>query len=132
MNYFYDTATEMEMIRASKKWVDVLEDEDRKISSQDRKERRHTVHYDVSFEAGSWLASDKDNPFYNLCRETPEEMKRRLRRAIRQLTEDQQRLIDYIYYRGYSMKAFAEMEGVHPSTVTRHHQEIIKKLKEIV
>lgn len=131
MNYFYDTATEMEMIRASKKWVDVLEDEDRKISSQDRKERRHTVHYDVSFEAGSWLASDKDNPFYNLCRETPEEMKKRLRYAIRQLTEDQQRLIDYIYYRGYSMKAFAEIEGVSAMAISKRHQTIIKKLREI-
>ena len=131
MNYFYDTATEIEMIKTSKKWVDVLEHEDRKIASQNRKERKHNLHYDPNMEYGDWLSSEKDNPFYNLCRETHEEKLNRLRYAIRQLSEDQQRLIEYVYYKGYSMKAFAELEGVHPSTVTRWHKEIIKKLREI-
>lgn len=131
MNYFYDTATEKVFIEASKKWTDIVKEEDRKISSQNRRHRRYTLHYDESLEGGEWLASDKDNPFYNLCRETHEEKLNRLRYAISRLTEDQQRLIEYVYYKGYSMKAFAEIEGVHPSTITRWHQEIIKKLREI-
>ena len=131
MNYFYDTATEIEMIKTSKKWVDVLENEDRKIASQNRKERRHNLHYDPNMEYGDWLSSEKDNPFYNLCRETHEEKLNRLHYAVSRLTEDQQRLIEYVYYKGYSMKAFAELEGVHPSTVTRWHKELIKKLREI-
>ena len=131
MNYFYDTATEIEMIKTSKKWVDVLENEDRKITSLNRKERKHNLHYDPSMEYGDWLASEKDNPFYNLCRETYEEKLNRLRYAISKLNEDQQRLIEYVYYKGYSFKAFADLEGVHPSAITRRHQVIIKKLREI-
>ena len=131
MNYFYDTATEKVFIEASKKWTDLVRDEDRRIASQNRKERRHTLHYDESLEGGEWLASERDNPFYNLCRETHEEKLNRLRYAVSRLTGDQQRLIEYVYYKGYSMKAFAELEGVHPSTVTRWHKEIIKKLREI-
>ena len=131
MNYFYDTATEIEMIKTSKKWVDVLEHEDRKIASQNRKERKHNLHYDPSMEYGDWLASEKDNPFFNLCRETHEEKLNRLRYAIRQLSEDQQRLIEYVYYKGYSMKAFAEIEGVSAMAISKRHQTIIKKLREI-
>ena len=131
MNYFYDTATEIEMIKTSKKWVDVLENEDRKIASQNRKERKHNLHYDPNMEYGDWLSSEKDNPFYNLCRETHEEKLNRLRYAIRQLSEDQQSLIEYVYYKGYSMKAFAEIEGVSPVAITYRHKEILKKLKEI-
>jgi DNA-directed RNA polymerase specialized sigma subunit len=47
------------------------------------------------------------------------------------LNEDQQRLIDYVYFKGYSMKAFAEIEGVSPVAITYRHKEILKKLKEI-
>lgn len=131
MNYFYDTATEKVFIETSKKWADIVKEEDRKIASQNRKERKHNLHYDPSMEYGDWLASEKDNPFFNLCRETHEEKLNRLRYAIRQLNENQQRLIEYVYYKGYSFKAFADMEGVHPSAITRRHQVIIKKLREI-
>ena len=51
--------------------------------------------------------------------------------ALSQLNEDQQRLIDYVYFKGYSMKAFAEIEGVSPVAITYRHKEILKKLKEI-
>ena len=131
MNYFSDTATEKVFVNASKKWTDIVNEEDRKIANQDRKERKHTVHYDPTMEHGDWLASEKDDPFYNLCRETHEEKLNRLRYAIRQLNEDQQRLIEYVYYKGYSMKAFAEIEGVSPKAISKRHQTILRKLKEI-
>ncbi|HCA54311.1 MAG TPA: hypothetical protein DEO95_02330, partial [Ruminococcaceae bacterium] len=78
-----------------------------------------------------WVASQEHDPFYNLCRETTEEEIKRLYYAISQLNEDQQRLIDYVYFKGYSMKAFAEIEGVSPVAITYRHKEILKKLKEI-
>ena len=131
MNYFYDTATEKVFIETSKKWADIVKEEDRKIASQNRKERKHNLHYDPSMEYGDWLASEKDNPFFNLSRETHEEKLNRLRYAIRQLNEDQQRLIEYVYYKGYSFKAFAEMEGVTQAAISYRHKVILKKLKEI-
>ena len=131
MKISYKTATEEIEIETSRKWAEWIDDEDRVISNQNRKERRNTLHYDESFEYGDWLASDKDNPFYNLCRETPEEELNRLRYAISRLTKDQQRLIEYVYYKGYSMKAFAEIEGVTPKAISKRHQTILKKLREI-
>ena len=131
MKINYKTASGEIEIETTREWAEWVNDEDRIISNQNRKERRNTLHYDESFEYGDWLASDKDNPFFNLCRETHEEKLNRLRYAISRLTEDQQRLIEYVYYQGYSFKAFAEIEGVHPSTITRWHQEIIKKIREI-
>lgn len=131
MKINYKTATGEVEVEATREWAEWVNDENRLVSNQNRKERRHTLHYDESYEYGDWLASDKDNPFYNLCRETPEEELNRLRYAIRQLTKDQQRLIDYIYYKGYSMKAFAEIEGVSAMAISKRHQTIIKKLREI-
>ena len=131
MNYFYDTATEKVLVEASKKWTDIVKDEDRKIASQNRKERRHTLHYDESMEGGDWLASDKDNPFYTLCRETPEEERNRLNYAISRLTETEQRMIDYEYFKGYSHKRIAEMEGVSRQAIEQRLGRIIKKLQEI-
>lgn len=131
MKIIYKTATEKIEVETTQKWAERVDNEDRIISNQNRKERRNTLHYDESFEYGDWLASDKDNPFYNLCRETPEEELNRLHYAINRLTKDQQRLIEYVYYKGYSMKAFAEIEGVSPKAISKRHQTILKKLREI-
>ena len=131
MKINYKTATEEIEVETTQKWAEWVVGEDRIISNQNRKERRNTLHYDESFEYGDWLASDKDNPFYNLCRETPEEELNRLHYAISRLTKDQQRLIEYVYYKGYSMKAFAEIEGVSPKAISKRHQTILKKLREI-
>jgi len=131
MKIIYKTATGDIEVEVSQEWADWVENENRIISNQNRKERRNTLHYDESFEYGDWLASDKDNPFYNLCRETPEMELNRLLKAISRLTEDQQKLIEYVYYRGYSLKAFAETEGLTPMAITKRHRLIIKKLKEI-
>ena len=131
MKIIYKTATGDIEVEVSQEWADWVENENRIISNQNRKERRNTLHYDESFEYGDWLASEKDNPFHNLCRETPEMELNRLLNAISGLSEKQQRLIEYVYYKGFSLKAFAEMEGVDPSAMTRRHQVIIKKLKII-
>ena len=96
-----------------------------------RKERYHCFRLDIADDRDEWVASYDDDPFYILCRETPEEELNRLHYAISQLSEDQKRLIDYVYYKGYSLKAFAEIEGVDPSAITRRHQVILKKLKDI-
>ena len=96
-----------------------------------RKERYHCYRLDIADDKDEWVASQEHDPFYNLCRETTEEEIKRLYYAISQLNEDQQRLIDYVYFKGYSMKAFAEIEGVSPVAITYRHKEILKKLKEI-
>ena len=113
------------------KWIDKVNDSMRKDANYARKERYHCYRLDIADDKDEWVASHEHDPFYNLCRETTEEELNRLRYAISRLTKDQQRLIDYVYFKGYSMKAFAEIEGVSPVAITYRHKEILKKLKEI-
>ena len=117
--------------QVDQKWINMVNDSMRIDSNLARKERYHCFRLDIADDRDEWVASYDDDPFYNLCRETPEEELNRLHYAISQLSEDQKRLIDYVYYKGYSLKAFAEIEGVDPSAITRRHQVILKKLKDI-
>ena len=117
--------------QVDQKWVNIVNDSMRIDSNLARKERYHCFRLDIADDRDEWVASHADDPFYNLCRETPEEERNRLRYAISQLSDDQKRLIEYVYYKGYSLKAFAELEGVDPSAITRRHCVILKKLKEI-
>jgi len=113
------------------KWIQAVNDSMRKDANYARKERYHCYRLDIADDKDEWVASQEHDPFYNLCRETTEEELNRLRYAISRLTKDQQRLIEYAYYKGYSMKAFAEIEGVSPKAISKRHQTILKKLREI-
>ena len=113
------------------KWIQAVNDSMREDANYARKERYHCYRLDIADDKDEWVASQEHDPFYNLCRETPEEELNRLYYAITQLTEDQQRLIDYVYFKGYSMKSFAEIEEVSPVAITYRHKKKKKKLKEI-
>jgi len=77
------------------KWIQAVNDSMREDANYARKERYHCYRLDIADDKDEWVASHEHDPFYNLCRETPEEELNRLYYAISQLNEDQQRLIDY-------------------------------------
>jgi len=112
-------------------WIEKVNDSLRKDSSRARKDRRYCYRLDIANDKDEWVASHENDPFYNLCRETPEEERNRLYHAISQLTEVEQRMIDYEYFKGYSHKRIAEMEGVSRQAVEQRLERIIKKLQEI-
>ena len=112
------------------KWIEAVNDSMREDANYARKERYHCYRLDIADDKDEWVASQEHDPFYNLCRETAEEEINRLYHAISQLNEDQQRLIEYVYYKGYSLKEFADLEDVVPSVITRRHKVILKKLKK--
>lgn len=113
------------------KWIREVNDSMTQESSQARYERRYCYRLDTADDRDEWVASYRDDPFFNLGRESPEEERRRLYDAISQLTEEQKRLIDNVYFKGYSMREFAEIEGVTTAAITKRHKLILKKLKEI-
>ena len=131
MKIKYRTATEDIEVEVEKEWADYINNEERRNNNLERKERSHCWRKDMFEDREEWIGSHEYDPFYNLCRETKEEKMNRLRYAISKLTDDQQRLIDYVYYKGYSLKAFAAIEGVSPKAISKRHQTILKKLKEI-
>ncbi len=131
MKIKYRTVTEDIEIEVEEEWADIIRNEERHDDNLNRKERSHCWHKDMFEDKEDWIADHTYDPFYNLCRETWEEKMNRLYYAISQLTEDQQRLIDYVYFQGYSLKAFAAIEGVSPMAISKRHKTIIKKLREI-
>lgn len=113
------------------KWIDKVNDSFRKDSNRARKDRYYCYRLDIANDKDEWVASQEHDPFYNLCRETPEEERNRLYYAISQLSDAEQRMIDYEYFKGYSHKRIAEMEGVSRQAIEQRLERIIKKLQEI-
>ena len=112
-------------------WIDKVNDSLRKDSNRARKDRCYCYRLDIANDKDEWVASQEHDPFYNLCRETREEELNRLYYAISQLTEDEQRMIDYEYFKGYSHKRIAEMEGVTRQAIEQRLIKIIKKLQKL-
>lgn len=131
MKIKYDYVNEVIEIEVGEEIGDMVIDMRRKEDSADRKNRRHCLRLDSDMDRGSWNATQKDDPFYNIGVETEEDEMRRLEVAISQLTPAQQKLIDYVYYKGYSMKAFAGVEGVSQQAISKRHKVIINKLKKL-
>ena len=131
MKVKYRTVKGTIAVEVEEELAEVIKEEERYAGRIEKLEHRHCWNRNMFEDKEDWPGSYEDDPFYNLGRETWEEEVEHLHRAISQLTEEQQKLIDYVYYKGYSFKAFAEIEGVHPSAITRRHQVIIKKLREI-
>ena len=128
--------TVKETIRITKKdvdekWIKEVKASRKKDANQAKKEKRHCLRLDIADEdeRDEWTASHDDDPFFNLCVETPEEEANRLHYAISKLNEEQQRLIDQIFFKGYSHKQVAEMEGVTRQAIEKRLKKSLAELK---
>lgn len=61
-----------------------------------------------------------------------EEMFGDLYSAIKELSEDEQKIIVMYYWEGYKLKEIAGLLGVQYATVKQKHKRMLKKLKRII
>ena len=61
-----------------------------------------------------------------------EEMFGDLYSAIKELNDDEQKIIEMYYWEGYQLKEIAEILGIQYSTVKQKHKRLLKKLKNIL
>jgi len=112
-----------------RKWIDIVNNLGRVASNLERKERYYYSRKGKDYERQKWMARYERDPFLYLFEETPEEELNRLYYAMGRLPDDQRKLIDLIYFKGYSHKQVAEMEGVSRQAIEKRLKKIMEELR---
>lgn len=112
-----------------RKWIDIVNNLGRVASNLERKERYYYSRKGKAYEEKKWMARYERDPFSYLFEETPEEELNRLYYAMGRLPEDQRKLIDLIYFKGYSHKDVAAMEGVSRQAIEKRLKKIMEELR---
>ena len=104
----------------------VLQEFDKAERNNGRAEtRRH-----ISFEESGREIIDSGTDIENITEEA--ELLSELKRAISLLTEEQQQLLDAVYYSSRRITDIAEEYGVDKSAISHRLETIYKKLKKIM
>ena len=130
MKYEYITVTGKHKIEVDEQFFDILLTMDRAEYNSDRKHsRRHPISLSSANYDGDWF-SDGSDILRNLIQAENSE---RLHAALAKLTQDQQTLIEQIYFMGIASSEIARRDGVGKSAISMRlalaHKRLAKFLK---
>ena len=129
MKYEYINSTGKTVIEVDEHFYNILVTLDNEEHNANRKHsRRHPVSLeDVDFE-GEWF-TDETDLFGDLIRSESYE---NLYRAIRQLTPEQQILVERIYFKNEKIVRIAEEQGVSEAAVRGRLKKIYARLRKFL
>lgn len=127
MKIRYEFATgEVSEIEVSEELGRAMAEITHKAALRDRAETRRHASLERLLEAGFPFADDMS--VEALAEQAID--RAALFRAIEQLEPQQRRLLEQVYFEGYSIASIARAEGVHPATVSHRLERIYRKLKK--
>lgn len=129
MKFTYKTVTGTVEIEVDEKWGIMLEDLDRKEESAARRQRHHCVRIDFAMDHEPWLGSVENDP-QEAYSET--EMESRLRQALAELTPEQRRLAEKIFYEELTQKEIAGEENVTQGAISKRKKILMKDLRRLM
>ena len=129
MKYEYITATGRKEIEVDKHFYDILIALDNDEYNSDRRHnRRNPMSLEGTDYEGEWF-SDETDLLGDIIRAESYE---RLHNALRQLTSEQQTLIDRVYFKNEKIIDIARNDGVTHVAIQNRLKKIYDRLKKIL
>ena len=118
-------------VDVSKEVYEYLEQERRRQQAQDRSDRRHLSKgtFEQDCIGSQRVLIYTDETYLEVIHKM--ELKK-LRSALRMLSSDERALIELYYYRDWSMEQIGRYFGISRMAVSKRHNRIIKKLRELM
>ncbi|MDE6659992.1 MAG: sigma-70 family RNA polymerase sigma factor [Eubacterium sp.] len=118
-------------IDVSKEVYEYLEQDRRRQQAQDRSDRRHLSKgtFEQDYIGSQRVSIYTDGTYLEVVHKMELE---KLRSALRMLSSDEQALIELYYYRNLSMEKIGQYFGISRMAVSKRHNRIIKKLRELM
>lgn len=129
MEFTYRTATGNITIDVSEEWVAILQDCDRQEENNNLKERRRHYHLEACEYEGSDFAVEDAALDQILEQDAVERM---LEPALSHLSKSQRAAIDAVFYKGMTVKEYADSRGVTGEAITKAKNTALKKMKKIL
>lgn len=130
--YVYETSTGVVEVELDPKWIDILEEEDRKFNTATRHYERHNLQMDVLQES-SWMYSDQFDPLAIKIRdEDSVEMNKRCRKILRAISKEDRKQVFNIGLKCKTEAEYAKELAVTQQAVSKRKIKIQKKVKKII
>ena len=126
MEYSYKSVTESITIEVSEEWGEILDQMDRDILNNDRRETRRHESLDECDYEGKFFAYEEPG-YEKIFKEYSEE--EMLKIAISGLKEEQRQLVDAIFYKKIKVEDYSKICKKTPSAISQRKATVIKKLK---
>ena len=118
-------------VDVSKEVYEYLEQDRRRQQAQDRSDRRHLSKgtFEQDCIGSQRVSIYTDKTYLEVIHKMELE---KLRSALQMLSSDEQILIELYYYRDWSMEQIGRYFGISRMAVSKRHNRIIKKLRELM
>ncbi|MDE5604924.1 MAG: sigma-70 family RNA polymerase sigma factor [Eubacterium sp.] len=118
-------------VDVSKDVYEYLEQDKRRQQAQDRSDRRHLSKgtFEQDCIGSQRVSIYTDETYLEVIHKMELE---KLRSTLQTLSSDEQILIEQYYYRGLSMEQIGQYFGISRMAVSKRHNRIIKKLRELM
>lgn len=118
-------------VDVSKEIYEYLEQDRRRQQAQDRSDRRHLSKgtFEQDCIGSQRVSINTDETYLEVIRKMELE---KLQNALQMLSSDEQALIELYYYKDWSMEQIGQHFGISRMAVSKRHNRVIKKLKELM
>lgn len=118
-------------VDVSKEVYEFLEQDRRRQQAQDRSDRRHLSKgtFEQDCIGSQRVSIYTDETYLEVVHKMELE---KLRSALQMLSSDEQALIELYYYEDWSMERIGQYFGISRMAVSKRHNRVIKKLKELM
>lgn len=118
-------------VDVSKEVYEYLEQDRRRQQAQDRSDRRHLSKgtFEQDCIGSQRVSINTDETYLKVIRKMELE---KLQNALQTLSSKEQVLIELYYYEDWSMEQIGQYFGISRMAVSKRHNRVIKKLKELM
>lgn len=118
-------------VDVSKEVYEYLEQDRRRQQAQDRSDRRHLSKgtFEQDCIGSQRVPIYTDGTYLEVIHKMELE---KLQSALQMLSSDEQTLIELYYYEDWSMEQIGQYFGISKMAVSKRHNRVIKKLKELM
>lgn len=118
-------------VDVSKEVFDYLEQDRKRQQAQERSDRRHLSKgtFEQDCIGSQRVPIFTDETYLEVVHKMELE---KLRSVLQTLSSDEQALIDLYYYEDWSMEKIGRHFGISRMAVSKRHNRVIKKLKELI
>ena len=118
-------------VDVSREVYEYLEQDRKRQQAQDRSDRRHLSkgNFEQDCIGSQRVSIFTDETYLEVIHKMELE---KLQSALQMLSSDEQVLIELYYYKDWSMEQIGQYFGISRMAVSKRHNRVIKKLKELM
>ena len=125
-----------QQITVSIEVADFLKQDDRRLQSKGRSDRRHYTHFSNAYVKGDFetvLSSQQTSNRFALEDLVLKNLRlKSLQKAIATLSKDEQNLIRYYFYEEITMEEIGEIFGMSKSAISKRLKKLYAKMRDLV